>query len=728
MEYNRVLTIKKIAAVLLFALLPFAGGTLYAAVGCENKGNTTYCVSPYTTSGSSAQNSNPAFSPDWTQVSSDEYKVGGGQYLQFLVEKGTIYKWSTEGVEDAFSGMYYTKCNNDSQCPNKLACQNGNCELPFNTELTLFGNQCGPGGSNVLAFSRDGSYYNQAELEWKAEFSGLVTLLVTNYEYRVIVNQDGSQDSTYVSCQATSGNKTTTVKWQRSTQEHCTECDEASKYAYNATVQLVAETDNDGDPVYDESGNLVYVESNYTYNPKTIPGDGSADAPYWNVIQAPTAQSTATFNHYDNWIKPGSYIIFSVEEGQIYRWSTCTSEVYDTQLSLFKGKGKTGDCGDFLAYGDDASVSYKHEGDDSTNYCPEGTKQSVLEWHANFTGEVTLLFNEYNCYQCAKRDMGSHWAHCYETGENNEHQTVIYPMPLEWQRYDCLCQDSSVSAVASIADTCGMDDEGEENTCSSPWTHNDEFAGSENLKYGEYMAFSLRRGSKYIFTTTDQSAVITIKKRSEGCRGTTLAQGTGRLAYFADAKATSAADKDPNHYPDEILVLVTKADCRIPGSSSSESTRLSYSFYSDPVSSDAAARFTRSSVGGKSKFVDNSPNGLTFIDTQKWAKTWQEAMEVCSDSSLGGGSSSGIVECPPAECPPDTSVPTVLAGEADTNVWCAKGLQGQKCAKPDCTVYSNSLEYKNSGDNKGKCYFSGTSCDPTRDAKLTDKILSLIHI
>ncbi|MBP5591751.1 hypothetical protein J6Y50_07860, partial [bacterium] len=731
MGYKRSMNMKKAAAALIFALLPLLGGNLYAAVGCENTGTTTYCVSPYTNPNGSASNSSPAFSPAWTKVSSDEYKVGGGQYIQFMVEKGTIYKWSTEGNEDLFQGTYSAACNQDSQCGYRLACQGGNCILPFHTELTLFGGGlCGAGGTNsanVLAYSREGSYYNQAEIEWKAEVDGLVTLLVTNYEYRKIDNGDGTYDNTYVSCQATSGNKTTTVKWQRSVAEHCTECDEANKYGYNASVEMVQEVDDADNLVFDEFGNPVMKEddSSYAWNPKQLPANGSANAPYWNIIQSGAPQSASSFSHYDDWIKPGSYIIFHVDEGQIYRWSTCISQLdeYDTQLTLFKGKGKTGDCGDFLAYGDDSDVSYKHSGD-STNYCPAGTRQTVLEWHANFTGDVTLLFNEYNCYQCSQREIGSHWAHCYETRENDSHETMIYPMPLEWQRYDCVCSDGTASPVASIADTCGMQitNSGEyiEKTCGGSWDQRDEdeeFSGTvDGVTYGSYAKFSLRRGSKYIFTTTDTSAVITIKKSSEGCAGKTLAQGTGKLAYFADPEVPEDADdEDPNHHADQIIVLVTKAECNI---STSESTKLNYAFYSDPASSDAAERFELSMVNGYGKVIDNSPNGLTFLDSGKWAKTWQEAMEVCSDSAFGG-SSSGIVECPMARCPEGTTVPSALAGLPDMNVWCAKGLQGQDCARSVCP--SNYDEYTGGGDDKGRCYYNG-SCDPTRDAKLSDQI------
>ena len=717
MGYKRAINMKNAAAALIFALLPLLGGNLYASVGCENSGSTTYCVSPYTNPGGSASNSSPAFSPSWTKVSSDEYKVGGGQYIQFIVEKGTIYKWSTEGNEDLFQGTYAASCTTDSQCGYRLACQGGYCILPFHTELTLFGGGvCGAGGtnsSNVLAYSREGSYYNQAEIEWKSEVDGLVTLLVTNYEYRKIDNGNGTYDSTYVSCQPTSGNKLTTVKWQRSVAEHCTECDEGSKYAYNATVEVVQETDDADNPIYDGAGEPVTHE-NYTYNPKQLPTDGSAYAPFWNIIQSGAPQTASDFSHYDDWIKPGSYIIFHVNEGQIYRWSTCISQMeeYDTQLTLFKGRGKTGDCGDFLAYGDDSETSYKHSGD-STIYCPAGTRQTVLEWHANFTGDVTLLFNEYNCYQCSQREIGSHWAHCYETRENSEHTTMIYPMPLEWQRYDCICQSNQNSPVESIADTCGkvLNNSGDyvEKTCGSSWdqrAEGEEFSGSIELNYGRYAKFSLRRGSKYLFTARDTSAIITIKKASEGCAGKTLVQGTGKLAYFADSEVPEDADdEDPNHYADEIIVLVTKAEC---GTSASESTNLNYSFYSDPLSSDAAARFELSLVNGYGKVIDNSPNGLTFLDSGKWAKTWQEAMEVCSDSAFGG-SSSGIVECPSAECPAGTD-DTLLKwiGEPDVNVWCAVGNQGFDCARPGC---SYKYEEISSGANKGKCYYSGDACD-----------------
>lgn len=710
MRYSRSFTVKSILFVSIFTVFLFNAAYLYAATGCENPDYCSKGSYSCNNGTSSAICESPQFSPSWTTVTKDDTKLFGGQYMTFRVEKGTIYRWSTEGQEDVFPGEYGTSCSSSIPCStNKLQCQGGYCLLPFDTELTLFrGNQC---GQNAIAYSNSDGVYNQSELEWKADSDGIVTLLITNYAY-------DSETNSYKACQPTSSLQTT-VKWQRSTAEHCEKCDQ-SKHL--------------------DANNLEV--SDYRISAGTAAPSG---APSWSVVQSSEKDTLSLAQGaYDSWIKPGSFIVFPVTEGRIYRWSTCTSEVYDTQLTLFKGEGTDGDCGQFLTYGDDSSVSYTKN---SVEYCPSGTKQTVLEWQANFTGKVTLLFNEYNCYQCYKHDTGSRWAHCYDTEPvTNTNGVVIstdiYPMPLEWQTYDCSCRTNAV-LTKSVADTCGIEvdeDTGAESEkdCGTDWTPFNTVSVSggtvNNLTYGNYAKFSLRRGSKYLFTAENETDIITIKKKGAGsdCSGTTFAQGTGQLAYFADSKVPNGVtDLDPNHYPDEIIVIVSKADCGQP----TETTTLSYSYYSTRERSDMEKRFDRDDYEGRSRFIDNSPNGITLLDTNLWAGTWQEAMEKCADSEITSfGSSSGgggVVSCPIAEdCPAGTHLFDLGDGVYD-GVYCAKGNQGKPCSSAKCYPENTYIEYSNE-PYKGMCYYGVepnvpfNKCDATVYMKVCTKWLGLV--
>jgi hypothetical protein len=75
----------------------------------------------------------------------------------------------------------------------------------------------------------------------------------------------------------------------------------------------------------------------------------------------------------------GDYAYFNVSAGETYKWTTCSEDENDTQLTLFEGTS----CGGFnFAYNDD--------------YCG---LQSTIEWTAppSYSGTVTLLLSEYDC-------------------------------------------------------------------------------------------------------------------------------------------------------------------------------------------------------------------------------------------------------------------------------------------------------------------------------------------
>ena len=480
MRHNSISTAKKVifalGLVLFFFTLPVLADTgCHTQNGCGTNASDIFNSTPF---------GEPAFSPAWTDVTK-LYRVYGGQYLRFAVQEGQTYRWSTVGGEDDFHSVKYAaNCYSDSDCFNNCATSSSdNCDIqpvlkclgktpdidhgfclyPFDTELTLLkGDTCSK-DAEFLAYSNSDGFYSQSQIEWKANFSGTVVLLVTNYEAQA--------DGSFATCRKTSSNVNTTVKWQRASSDHCTECGDPDNYA----IHYVSESE-----------------------------DGLAQAPAWEVVSsADQKQLNSSPSAYDEWIKPGSYIVFDVEEGNIYRWSTCVPMLpYDTQLSLFKGDAAanktcttdpdtgevtcSGDCSTFLAYSDDSDVSYTKDG---TTLCPVGTKQSVVEWHANYTGKVTLLFNEYNCYQCGKRDYGteSHWAHCYAT-TTSDGTTYIQPMPLEWQKYDCESDDGTyTSPKYRSGDFCGVNSTTLEPVNCSSAGYSKAFPGVDTLNAGEYM-------------------------------------------------------------------------------------------------------------------------------------------------------------------------------------------------------------------------------------------------
>ena len=661
--------------------------------GCDTATDAQYNTSTF---------HDPVYAPSWTEVTSTGGRVRGGQYLVFTVQEGEIYTWSTEGREDIFYGQYAKACTADNQCRTAsdtedrgLRCVGGYCLLPFDTELTLIKDlTCSASipASSFLAYSNSDGFRNQSELEWKATFSGPVTLLVTNYEY-----QTGSE-GVYKACRKTS-DLTTTVKWHRTSSEHCQKC-------------------GDPDDYQQPGGNA----------------DSVAKAPSWTTVEEFSAVSPFSISEATvaNWIKPGSYLTFDVKENEIYRWSTCKSDIHDTQLTLFKGAVEDYDgdsCGEFLAYNDDSKVSYV---ENSKTYCPAGTRQTVLEWKANFTGQVTLLFNEYNCYQCApQKDVvtgENHWLTCFDTVVGNYKATVedgvktivvadgipvvapdscnpsladsecvtasyIYAYPLQWQRYDCWPQGGGTES-AKIADY----------TTEAGWENFGATGGSQVISSG-YVSFSLKRGSKYLFkTSSNPSAIITIKKGLSGAE--TIAQGVGQLTYFANSDTYSGSA----FTPDLIRVYVSDADCN------AGSNTLDYSYYTDEAGSNVSQRFEAQDVEGSYPIVTDSTTQLQFIDTGRWATTWQKALKTCQEYTVGSEGSSDVFPCPPRICPSPASKYTDIDGYfCEYSSSGAIGGGNKNCKPPVCPQGSWTEFLKNSNEEDadiwGKCYYSGTSCD-----------------
>lgn len=631
----------------------------------------------------------PEFEPKWTTAIDNSIGVKGGEYIEFKLEAGMTYRWTTyDELEDFTGGVdYYKSCTSDSECGSQMKCYGklstgaGYCMWPFNTELTLIdttglSDTCSNG--KVLAFSRTGGYENQSAIEYKAPRDMKVALLVTNYKYN-------TSNNTFVSCQNSKigGETLTTVlKWQRFIPEHCSVCGDENDYSYNKINNLANGA-----------------------NPNKAPSWTPVSA--YNYIDMPNyADPSAT----EKWLKPGSYVDFSVEEGKIYRWATCKSVFYDTQLTLFKPDDND-TCGKFLAFDDDSETSYLPQNpyDQAGNdYCPAGTKQSVLEWHANFTGTVRLLVNEYNCSQCARDNNSAiHWTHCFSVSEDyviskdgegnpvtDEYGnpviekddmgfpvvagsstastervtlTYLYSFPLDWQRYDC--EDCRDTAVKYVADQCGYakyNGSCVSNVCNSFGSYT-PFCTEENdtevcgdtvtLESGRYMTFALRRGSKYIFETPGRPEVVITVKSGKDCKtGRTLAQGVGQVAYFAETSAECFdSQDDPNKYSDVVTVLVSEPECE-NADGNIKTINLKYSFYPDPLikfdnadnAADSKKRFNKITVGDDSYYED-SATGIRFIESEQFAGTWEKAIDICQNLVLGSGS--GAISCPDPVCP-----------------------------------------------------------------------------
>ena len=749
MRYNRFFNAKFKALVVFSALCLFAQFAFADDGLCSPCGNSTvcscqtYCEISSDFSQTKVQEGcgnnyysndkylqHPEFEPNWTEAING-VGIAGKQYIKFKLEAGMSYRWTTyDAGEDVTGGVEYDKvCTDDSDCGTFMKCYaktgsgnniKGRCMWPFDTELTLIDTKkstkdCKNG--TVVAFSRTGGNRNQSELEYKAPENMDVILLVTNNKYN-------TSNNTYESCHDSkigeSDTRTTILKWQRYVPSHCETCGDEDDYDFNKINNKVP--------------------------------DAAVKAPDWTPVSAYSyidLPNYASANATEKWLKPGSYVDFNVEEGKIYRWSTCKSILFDTQLTLFKPDGDSG-CGNFLAFDDDSETSYlptnPYDQAGTNDYCPAGTKQSVLEWHANFTGKVRLLFNEYNCSQCARDNNSNlHWTHCFrvqddyviggEDGVEKDSQgfplaatdstasservtlTYLYSFPLDWQRYDC--NECRGTAVKKVYDFCGYGKQNgscTSNVCES-WSGSvpfcsvsgtDEVCGDTvSLQSGQYMTFALRRGSKYIFETPGRDDVVITVKAGESCNDSaeTLVQGVGQVAYFAEASAECFSNnRDPNNYSDVVTVLVSEPECD-NADSNIKSINLKYSFYTDPLikfekaenAADSTKRFKKVEIPGEgdyTEYYEDTATGLRFIEAEKVAGTWEEAVDICSKDIVLGGTT-GALECPDPNCP---SVP-MCSGSPCYNLT-SNGpntciATNDRCSAPKCNAnYEPYFDYQ----------------------------------
>ena len=484
----------------------------------------------------------PAYAPEWTTVQSNS--VEGRDYMLFNVVKGEIYRWTTYGTEDESIGLDQS-CIDDDDCVTGLTCEglvgSKTCELGFDTQLTLLKGTCSESGE-VLAYNRNGLFRNQSVIEWKADFNGTVFLLVTNYECMTSCDLDG------LNCM------TTTVKWQRKDSAHCSEC----TYTYPTTV----------DPPETPASSFV--------NP--------VDSPGWTLTA-------------DNDIKAGEFQTFAVDKGKIYRWSTCSDESFDTQLTLYRGIASVGECGMFLEYSDDSP---------NTGTCLNGTKQTVLTWQSDFTGYVTVLLNQYNCATCGKsQNPTDPYGHCAVSS-------------LEWQRYDC---NECMDYVSTETPDTSLD------------TKN-------NLDHGDYMKFNLVKGGQYVFrsiaedTSTSFTGLLTLRKSAgSACYGEVLKQSE---------KVTGSHVQQIVFTPLEDMtaeLLVSGPDCNIP---TGKHANITYQMIYDPDD-----RFDVYEDGNGDTWTGTVFDGETqtvYLDKNVSEENWTDALLYCENlvyNIPGGGTVDG---------------------------------------------------------------------------------------
>ncbi|RSC93801.1 T9SS type B sorting domain-containing protein [Tenacibaculum singaporense] len=128
------------------------------------------------------------------------------------------------------------------------------------------------------------------------------------------------------------------------------------------------------------------------------------------LIVTPSSTSQATPSYY-----AGGYFLMNVISGKTYNINTCGEASYDTQLSIYNNSNGVG-----IAYNDDACST-----------------QSSITFVAGFSGQVRVVFTEYNC-----------------VGYRNTNQT-----PFSAIEYSEVIIDSDGDGVQDSNDVCnGFDD------------------------------------------------------------------------------------------------------------------------------------------------------------------------------------------------------------------------------------------------------------------------------
>lgn len=584
----------------------------------------------------------PAADPSWTLVDISGgagNDIKGRQYATFQVTKGATYRWSTysgktnASGEDyidpaAQGGGWYAACTNDDDCAGNMTCFGAAgskyCDFQFNTELSLY--QATESGPVFLDYSRksmssEGQIDNQAEIVWKSDFTGQVYVLVTNYMHTLQIMSGGTADiytacsNSYISNGQTSSQYFTTLRWQEYNAEHCDECGAADKFKHVV---------------------------------------GTSETPtghHWHEWTWENADLSSTADTLPLSLQQGRYMVFDVTEGSVYRWSSCSSNI-DSQLTLFKGEAAEGNCGTFIAYSDDSN----------TLPCADGSKQSLIVWQANFTGKVTLLFNEYNCSQCVplnESEGNSKWAGCYNDGEK---------VSLAWQNISCETCSSATSNVMCDIDVLSninlsASEQALYNAAKNECTSKNAFLADDPNKittvenstsYADLsgnnntIKMYLKRGSRYLFRALDGSGVerpdVILTVRRGSCDSSIVAQGYGSVAY------TGTSDKT---YIYDIVYLSMTSLSAIETVNGEEVETgcgtLTSTTFAAMITTDNTNRFE----------IVGYPEGIAFHDSKstlvfaqptteqkRSASTWAEAMETCSGLSLGADSVQ--VTCPAA--------------------------------------------------------------------------------
>lgn len=292
----------------------------------------------------------------------------------------------------------------------------------------------------------------------------------------------------------------------------------------------------------------------------------------------------------DNVQKAGDFLTFQVRKGRIYRWTTCTDQSFDTQLTLFRWGSGNNPCKEFLEYSDDTIDSPCNSSDKS--------KQSILEWKSDFDGTVSLLVNEYNCRFCYQSPDGNNpWTHCPWT-------TVMM------QRYDC--------------NSCGTQNGSTRNFTNSVETQT-------GLAPGNYMKFNLVKGEKYRFKSTlaesgsNFSAMLTLRKdHTTKCMGETL----GQSKLQDGSTFVHVLDFAPSENM-VVELLVSRTDTECSAAANSKTATVTYEKLKD------------SFITYENNFVDEdgktwtnvtrTSDGMVIYDQNVFKETWAEAMQYCED-------------------------------------------------------------------------------------------------
>ncbi|HDT11538.1 MAG TPA: hypothetical protein ENN58_02240, partial [bacterium] len=486
----------------------------------------------------------PKFAPEWTVIYSNSVK--GGQYILFEVKKDFVYRWSTLGSEDYHPDVYPTRksCTTDADCGTGTVCVgttgNKRCELAFDTELTLSKAGCTETG-DVLEYNWNAVFRNQSEIEWKSDFNGTVYLYVTKY-----------------SCDTTT-DLNTTIKWQMIDSTQCDTCQYDSPRPYDGTD---THKNPANAPDWTKVGNSI-VDYPDPDNP-TVYRQCTDLHPTYGVLGY---EFGYCFGYEEN-IKGGDHQTYTVEEGKWYRWTTCSDPNFDTQLTLFKGDV----CGmSFLAYSDDVE-----DPSCATNL------QSTIVWKAEFSGNVTLLTNRYNCSICYQSpNIHDPFGHCSYTS-------------LEWQRYDC--HNCSGGLVGT-------------------YTPDDTASTISGITKNKYIEFNLTGGREYRFKAASIDGGTTFKptiamriKGATPCSGNVISQGD-EIVWKPIEDVV-------------VEVLVSGNNCSDPGSKTAS--------VEHQVIYDPSDRF-EDNPNGWSGITFDSATDLFITDINVYANTWEEAFNACLD-------------------------------------------------------------------------------------------------